>query len=94
MFERLWKYGLKLQPHKYTLFQSKVNYLGHVVSKEGVATDPEKTTAVQQWKPPATVRDVRSFLGFAGYYRRFIPGFARIAAPLNALLAGTAAQKN
>lgn len=94
VFERLWKHGLRLQPHKCRLFQPKVNYLGHVVSKEGVATNREKTAAVQQWKPPTTVREVRSFLGFAGYYRHFIPGFARVAAPLNALLAGTATKKD
>ncbi|KAJ8352181.1 hypothetical protein SKAU_G00236570 [Synaphobranchus kaupii] len=55
VFEKLWKHGLKLQPHKCKLFQTKVKYLGHVVSKDGVATDPEKTSAVQQWKPPTTV---------------------------------------
>ncbi|KAJ7998214.1 hypothetical protein DPEC_G00220270 [Dallia pectoralis] len=56
VFERLWKQGLKLQPRKFSLFQSKVTFLGHVVSKEGVSTDPEKTAAVQRWRAPTTTQ--------------------------------------
>lgn len=72
------------------MFQRKVTYLGHVISKDGVSTDPEKTAVVENWSIPSTVKQVRSFLGFVGYYRRFIKGFSKIAAPLNALLVGTA----
>lgn len=71
------------------LFQRKGKYLGHIISEEGVSTDLEKTWVVQQWKPPMTVKQVGSFLGFVGYYQRFIPAFAKIAAPLHASLAGT-----
>ena len=60
------------------------------MSAQGVTTDPEKTLAVSDWPVPTTVRQVRSFWGFVGYYRRFIPGFARVAAPLTNLLQGTA----
>lgn len=63
--ERLWKQGLKLQPLKCRLLQSKVNYLCHVDSKKGVATDCEKTIAMQQWKP-GTVRGVRGLLATTG----------------------------
>lgn len=90
VFSRLQAHGLKLQPRKCRLFQRKVTYLGHVVSSQGVATDPEKTAAVQDWPTPTTVKQVRSFLGFAGYYRRFIPAFSKVAAPLNQLLQGKA----
>lgn len=90
VFEKLAAHGLKLQPHKCSLFQRKVTYLGHVISKDGISTDPEKTTTVRDWVIPSTVKQVRSFLGFVGYYRRFIKGFSKIAAPLNALLVGTA----
>lgn len=89
VFEWLANHGLKLQPHKCHLFQKKVKYLGHIISKEDVSTDPEKTQVVQQWKPPTMVKQVRSFLGFVGYYRRFIPGFSKVAAPLHATLTGT-----
>lgn len=93
VFERLHQHGLKLQPQKCHLFRREVKYLGHVVSKRGVATDPDKTAAVQNWPVPETVTQVRSFLNFAGYYRRFIPGFSRVAAPITALLQGTAGVK-
>ncbi|KAK7916332.1 hypothetical protein WMY93_012093 [Mugilogobius chulae] len=85
VFRRLSEHGLKLQPKKCSLFQRQVTYLGHVISEDGVATDPAKTAAVRDWPRPQTVRQVKSFLGFAGYYRRFIQGFSKIARPLHAL---------
>ena len=78
--------GLKLKPSKCDLFKQQINYLGHVVSKEGVSTDPDKIAAVTQWPQPTTVTEVRSFLGFVSYYRRFIPNFSKVAKPLNQLL--------
>ena len=64
-----------------------MTYLGHVVSAEGVSTDPAKTEAVSQWPAPKTLRELRSFLGFASYYRRFVSNFAQKAAPLHRLVA-------
>ena len=64
--------GLKLKPSKCDLFKQQINYFGHVVSKEGVSTDPEKIKAVTEWPQPTTVTDVGSLLGFVSYYRRFI----------------------
>src|SRR4029434_788189 len=63
---------MKLQPQKCKFLQKEVVYLGHVVSKAGIATDPEKVRAVRDWPRPETVSQVRSFLGFAGYYRLFV----------------------
>ena len=63
-----------------------MGFLGHVLTQEGIAVDPEKVKAVLGWKPPASVTDVRSFLGMAGYYRRFIEGFSTIAKPMTQLL--------
>ena len=63
----------------------KVAFLGHVISVEGVSVDPHKIEAVVNWKPPKNVSEVRSFLGLAGYYRKFVEGFSRIAAPLTKL---------
>ncbi|KAL4004410.1 P2Y purinoceptor 4 [Sarotherodon galilaeus] len=74
----------------------KVNYLGHVISCEGVSTDPAKVDAVAKWQCPRSVSELRSFLGFASYYRRFVEGFATLAAPLHqvvAKLAGTKTKK-
>ena len=68
-----------------TLFQREVRYLGHVVSKYGIATDPAKISAMKDWKTPQCTQEVKSFLGFVGYYRRFCPDFATIARPLNVL---------
>ena len=63
----------------------KVAFLGHVISVEGVSVDPQKIEAVVNRKPPKNVSEVRSFLGSAGYYRKFVEGFSRIAAPLTKL---------
>lgn len=90
VFRKLHEHGLKLQPRKCKLFREQVTYLGHVISHEGVATDPQKTAVVSEWPIPQTVKQVRAFLGFAGYYRRFIHSFSKLAAPLHALLKGTA----
>ena len=88
--------GVKLKPIKCDLFKQQINYLGHVGSKEGVSTDPDKITAVPEWPQPTTVTEVRSFLGFVSYNRRLIPNFSKVAKPLNQLLQnleGTSSQK-
>ena len=63
----------------------QVVFLGHVVSRDGIMVDPKKVEAVLGWERPKTVTEIRSFLGLAGYYRRFIQDFSCIAAPLNRL---------
>ena len=85
VLQRLIKAGLKLKPSKCKLFQRRVLYLGHIVSEDGIAADPEKVEAVQSWKNPKNVKDIRSFLGMCSYYRRFIKGFSTIAKPLTKL---------
>ena len=67
-------------------FKSEVEFLGHFVNASGIRMDERKVQTVRDWPVPRTVSDLRSFLGLAGYYRKFVAGFARIAAPLTDLL--------
>ena len=64
----------------------EVSFLGHVVSASGIRVDLSKISAILNWKPPRNVLEVRSFLGLAGYYRRFVKGFSMIAMPMTKLL--------
>ena len=80
--------GLKLKPSKCHFFKEEIEYLGHVVSGEGISTNPKKVEAVTKWPTPHTVYDVRSFLGFVGYCRRFIKNFSKIAKPIRKVITG------
>ncbi|XP_042338496.1 uncharacterized protein LOC121939556, partial [Plectropomus leopardus] len=84
---RLQQEGLKAKLVKCAFFRREVQYLGHVISEAGVSTDPSKVEVVASWQPPTTISELRSFLGFASYYRRFVEGFAKLAAPLHKLVA-------
>ena len=63
-----------------------MQFLGHVISEDGISVDPSKIRDVLDWKTPETVLEIRSFLGLAGYYRRFVPDFSKIARPMTELL--------
>jgi len=90
VFARLRSANLKLNPKKCSFFKKEIKYLGHVVSKEGIKTDPEKISAVRDWPIPRTKKQVRSFLGFCSYYRKFVKGFSLIAKPLFSLTENSA----
>ncbi len=83
VLQRLREAGLKVKVEKCHFLQSEVKFLGHVVSAQGVSTDPDKVSAVNQWPVPNTLKELRSFLGFCSYYRRFIEGFSKVAGPLH-----------
>jgi len=70
---------------KCEFWREEVSFLGHIISGGGIAVDPSKVEAVSQWDTPKSVTEVRSFLGLAGYYRRFIEWFSKIALPLTQL---------
>ena len=85
VFERLRHANLKLGADKCIFAAKEVNYLGHQVTEEGLLPDSSLLAAIREIPPPKTATKVRSFLGLAGYYRRYVKGFAAIAAPLHAL---------
>ena len=93
VFGKISKAGLKLKPSKCEFFKDRISYLGHIVSKNGIETDPKKINDILQWPVPKTVHDVRSFLGFTNYYHKFIYKYAQKAGPLNVLISGDNAKK-
>ena len=93
IFSRMNGVGLKLKPSKCKFFQRTIKYLGHVVSSNGISTDPDKVACVTNWPVPTTIKEVQSFLGFVGYYRRFIKKFSKIARPLHDITKGCTTKK-
>ena len=85
LLRRLKGAKLKLKPSKCHLLQKSASFLGYIVSDQGVSTDTKKLEAVRNWPTPQKLRDGRSFVGLCGYYRRFVPGFSSVAAPLHDL---------
>ena len=84
-FERLANAGLKINPSKTTLVRQEVNYLGHLISAQGISPNPDKIAAIRDLKPPSSVREVRMFLGLTGYFRKFVKAYATLAEPLYTL---------
>ena len=93
VFKKLAAAGLRLKPSKCKFFKLQVTYLGHIVSKDSIETDPKKLEAIKNWPIPKTVTEVRSFLGFTNYYHKFIPKYAQVARPINQLVSGENANK-
>jgi len=83
--ERLEKANFKIQPEKCVFATDTVEYLGHVCTPLGIRPDPKKVRAIEEYPVPRTIRDVRAFIGLAGYYRRHVPNFAGLAKPLTTL---------
>ena len=80
------KAGLTLQPTKCQLFQHEINFLGHLISAEGIQTSPSLVNVIKDWPLPTSVKQLRTFLGKTGYYRKFIKDYSKIAAPLQSFI--------
>ena len=89
VLSRLRSTGLKIKPSKYRLLCSKIKYLGHIISPAGVQPDGAKVARLESWPVPTSTKELHSFLGFAGYYRRFVQNYIEIARPLQLLITQT-----
>lgn len=88
IFQTLEQANMKIQLDKCEFFQEQVEFLGFIISRDGIKTNPKKVKAIREFPPPKTVKELRSFLGMAGFYRRFIQDYAKLAKPLTSLLRG------
>ena len=88
VLRRLSEHNLTIALEKCSFFKKQCTYLGHIISEDGISPDPSKVSAVKEYPTPKDLHDVRSFLGLASYYRKFIPAYSQIAAPLHALTKG------
>jgi hypothetical protein len=86
VLQRLRDHHLYAKFSKCEFWLDTIKFLGHTISKDGISVDPSKVQEVMDWKPPTSVHQIRSFLGLAGYYHRFIPDFSQIAKPMTELL--------
>jgi hypothetical protein len=86
VLQRLREHRLCAKLSKCDFWLKEIKFLGHTISQDGIVVDPDKVQEVMNWKPPTTVHQIRSFLGLAGYYRKFIPNFSRIGKPMTKLL--------
>ena len=86
VFGRLKIAGLKCKASKCDFLKTSIKYLGRIVDEKGLRPDPEMKKAIETWQIPISKKQVQSFLGFANYYREFVPHFADIASPLNELV--------
>jgi hypothetical protein len=86
VLQKLWDNQLYIKYRKCKFWIDEVPFLGHIISNGGISVDPAKVKEIVEWSIPSIVTEIRSFLGLAGYYQRFIEGFSKIAKPMTSLL--------
>ena len=86
VLQTLREHQLYAKLSKCEFWLDKVEFLGHVITKDGISVNPKKVQDVLDWQAPMNVKEIRGFLGMAGYYRRFIEGFSKIVGPMTKLL--------